>query len=73
MNKLRPIIHLTTSDESLADELEHMADFLHKEGYLLMWTYGKADAVRVLSPKKMKRADYRACVNAAKKILSDYH
>lgn len=30
---------------------------------------GSHEAVKILTPAKMKRADYRACVNAAKAIL----
>ena len=66
--KLKPIIHLTFTDVGVVS-FEEMDSWASGLGYALIISEGKQESVRILSPKRMKRADYAACINAAKAIL----
>lgn len=71
---VKPIV-LATFDRDVVelDDIDDMVNSLSKQldGYIVLFALGSQFSVKVLSPKKMRRADYQACVNAAKKILSD--
>lgn len=68
--KPTPIIHITTRDVDALMEGE-IFDLMERHGYLAIVSYGRQESVKILTPGKMKRADYRACVNAAKAMLKE--
>ena len=70
---IKPILSVTlTADDfegaTLDDNMEHLCKSL-PEYHVLVARGNRSDA-KVLSHRRMKRADYQACVNAAKKLLS---
>ena len=71
---VKPIAFVTYERDAMdMADVEAMADRLiyQLDGYIVLVTPGHQTSVKVLSPKKLRRADYQACINAAKKILSD--
>ena len=68
MSKPTPILHITTRDAEALME-GGLFDMMERHGYLTIVTSGRHESIKILTPAKMKRADYRACVNAAKAIL----
>lgn len=67
MKNAKPIAFVTTPKPA-EDDWEETGRMFDEAGYLFL--YGKGpESIRVMTAKKMGRADYRACVNAAKAIL----
>jgi hypothetical protein len=65
---MKPILHIIVKDPAdiAFEEMERWASEL---GYALVISEGKQAGAKILSPKRMKRADYAACINAAKAML----
>lgn len=65
---MKPILHITVKDsrDILFEEMDRWASEM---GYALLMTVGKQGSASILSHKRMKRADYAACINAAKAML----
>ncbi len=68
MNKPKPIALLTLPRDAFL-QAEDVCRRLDEAGYLPLIVEGGHVSIRVLTPRKMGREDYRACVNAAKAML----
>lgn len=65
---MKPILCITSpnADDMSGGDLEQWA---LEGGFTLLLLRGKTESAKILSPKRMKRSDYAACINAAKAIL----
>lgn len=72
MKKPLPILYLTIPGFNSMDQVgvDEMARSLQAAGYMPLFSDGKTECVRGLTATRMKRSDYAACVNAAKKLLA---
>lgn len=68
MNKPRPILWITITD-ALDINVGEMDNWATEMGYALLVTFGRQQSAKVLSHKKMRRADYASVVAAANKIM----
>ncbi len=69
--KARLILNWVTDRDVTSAEIDGISECLNDAGYLLFITKGKVESLRILSPKKMRRSDYAACVNAAKAMQKE--
>ena len=65
---MKPILCITSKHPSDM-VLDDMATWAESSGYTLLVIQGNVESAKILSPKRMKRSDYAACINAAKAIL----
>ena len=65
---MKPILCITTPYPREM-QLDEMSELASSAGYVLLVITGRNESAKVLSPKRMKRADYAACINAAKSLL----
>lgn len=70
--KPKPILLVTLDQHGPADPLEvadRLRDSHEFDGYAVLVILGPQTSVRLLSPRKMKRADYALVKKAAQRLL----